>query len=170
MNLNLNLDGIAPRGYGYVYCESCGRRIQRKGLVRCDLCRSKIIPSSIFEWNLTDALRREIKRKMMLGAWVKEQLPIPTVNNSLYHYDIYIWVNGKSSTGGCGYLIEVNGPEHYSMDGMDRDSRKLFTTVTGYLRPGIGFLAVKNEACGRDVVDKTAEIIVEDLIDRANCV
>lgn len=168
VELVYDLDKIPSPGYSYMYCEMCGRRKIRKGINRCDICGKKLIPSSIYEWNLTDALRKEIKKKMLIGSWVKEQFSIPTVNNTLYHYDIYIWVSGKSSTKGCGYLIEVNGPEHCTKYGRERDRKKQFVTVSGYLRPGIGFRTVTNKECSPDWLEDTAKRIVKELVDRAN--
>jgi hypothetical protein len=72
----------------------------------------------------------------------------------------------SSKSGGCGYLIEVNGPEHYTKYGRIKDRRKQLIAISNHLRPGIAFREVRNDECTKDRVKETARKIVKELIDR----
>jgi hypothetical protein len=165
--LEYDLDRISSYKYSYMICKNCGRKEVEPGVEQCDECGRKLIRSSVYEWNLTDGLREELK-KIKVKYKLVEQYPIKTRTGSVYHWDIFVWVKGKSSHGGCGYLIEVNGPEHYTTNGIGKDFKKRRYAVDQPLPKGTAFRAVRNLECTVGTYQKTARKIVKELVERAN--
>jgi hypothetical protein len=166
--LKYDLNRISSYKYSYAYCKNCGREEVKPGTEQCPKCGEKLIPSSVYEWNLSDGLRDELE-KFKVKYKLVEQYPIMTQTGSVYHWDIFVWVKGKSLDGGCGYLIEVNGREHYTNYGIGKDYQKRKYAIDRKLRPGIAFRTVKNLECTIDKYQKTAHKIVKELVERANC-
>lgn len=133
---------------------------------------------SRYEWFLFDELKYLLKLSGR-NFRIKQQYPIRDHRGFNWHWDIYVWLEGKSIYGGYHQLIDVNGRDHdfqkkYSGPGggYTRDYDKHWEVFNnhGLHKRGWGVAYAKNEECARrgGRVRETALSMMGDLLTLAD--
>jgi hypothetical protein len=161
------------------HCHECGRIDAVVQDRRCPDCGEKVRACSRYEWFLADALRTQLRILGRPSFSVREQYPIKDHRGFTWYWDLFIWVDGASSCGGYGELIDVQGPQHdrqakYSGPGggYTRDYDKWWEafSVLNLEEQGIWCRYVPNDKCRMTdgIVYWTANEIAREIIDRAD--
>lgn len=160
------------------YC--CKRREQKPSDKYCPDCGDKMQRCSRYEWFLFDAISDLLDEQLGNGGReyrLEAQYPVHDHRGFDWYFDLFVWVKGKSSFGGYGELIEINGSTHDNQPkysgrggGYTRDYDKHWEVFSNQRlhKRGIDYRVLSNEECSMRNVKNTANKLVAEIIKRAD--